>query len=160
MNEKIKYAAVAVGAFLLVSGIAYAASNVEKVRKHFLNGFTAASTAVFSGAVTHSADSLLVGGATIGSSGTEIVKVDSFVTAATNIGAGAANVAVPVTVARVGAALGNDCSVVPLLDDAAWDEGSLTCYVESADVVKIVYHPDATGGDPADMTYRVTLLQF
>jgi hypothetical protein len=148
MSNFFKYVSVALAAFMVASGFAYAASNVERIKKNFVNGFSSQG------------DSLLVGGATIGSSGTEIVKVHSEVSASINFDAASAGAAVVATDAVTGAALGNDCSVVPLLDDAAWDNGTLTCYVESANVVKLVFHADDTGADPAAMTYRITLLQF
>jgi hypothetical protein len=45
-------------------------------------------------------------------------------------------------------------------DDAAWDEGGLTRFVESSGSVKIIYHADASGGDPgASNTYRISLIQ-
>lgn len=101
------------------------------------------------------------GGVAIGSSGTNIVKVASAVTAAIDIGSASANAAVTADATVSGAALGNHCLIAPVEDDAAWDEGTLTCFVEGSNDVKIVYQADDSGGNPgASNTYRITLIQF
>lgn len=101
------------------------------------------------------------GGASIGTGGTAVAKVLSSVTAAIDIGTAGAGVAVTADATVAGAALGNNCFIAPMEDDAAWDEGDLSCFVEGENDVKIVYHADASGGDPAGTnTYRITLVQF
>lgn len=78
-----------------------------------------------------------------------------------DIGAAGAGAAAVVTGSCTGATLGDACQIGPVQDDAAWDEGSLTCFVESAGVVKLVYHADASGGDPAATNdYKVVLTRF
>ena len=91
--------------------------------------------------------------------GTAISKVTSELVVADIPTAGAAATVV-VTASVAGAVLGDSVVCTPQLDDAAFDEGTWSCFVESAGVVKIVYHPDATGGDPASMNWRFTLIKF
>lgn len=49
--------------------------------------------------------------------------------------------------------------VAPAADDAAFDEGVVWGFAESANTVKLVYHADATGGDPASMVYYITFIE-
>ena len=98
---------------------------------------------------------------TIGYGGTSITAVISAVTDAIDLGAAGVNACVSGTsYVLANVVLGNNVMVSPLLDDAAWDAGSLTAFVESTGVIKIIYCADGTGADPASMTYRVTVLQF
>jgi hypothetical protein len=99
-------------------------------------------------------------GLIVGSGGSTIAKYVTAVTGATDIASAAASSTSTATAAVSGAALGDICSVSPMQDDAAWDEGGLTCFVESSGSVKIVYHADSSGGDPgASNTYRISLIQ-
>jgi len=101
------------------------------------------------------AGTLTVGG------GTAVAKVISEITAAINLGSAAANTCVVDTAAVTGAALGDAVIVSPLIDDAAWDTGSLTAFVEGPASVKIVYcNPTVGVVDPGSMTYRLTIIQF
>lgn len=90
------------------------------------------------------------GGVSIGTTGTLLthirrVQVDNLDLSA----AGAGVQSVVTTTGVTGVALGDNCQVAPLQDDAAWDEGNLNCFVESAGTIKLQYHSDSTGGDPA-----------
>lgn len=66
-----------------------------------------------------------------------------------NIPAAGANETAVVTTSCLGAALGEIIMVAPQQDDPCWDEGTLTVFVESANTVKLVFHADVTGCDPA-----------
>lgn len=92
--------------------------------------------------------------------GTALTAAIGVTTGALDIGAAGANAAVVGTEVVTGAALGDLCQMRPLLDDAAWDEGNLTCFVESAGVVKWQYMADDTGGNPASMTYKILVMRF
>lgn len=77
-----------------------------------------------------------------------------------NIGAAAAAATVVATGSCPGLALGDVVlPPAPAADDVAWDEGPLTAFAESANTVKLVYHADATGGDPANMIYYITFIK-
>lgn len=104
-------------------------------------------------------DGVLTGGLAIGG-GSAVAKFIADTTAAIDLGAAGAGAAVVATDAVTDATVGDLCQVAPSADDAAWDEGSLTCFVESAGSVKIVYHADASGGDPASMTFKILLTRF
>lgn len=73
----------------------------------------------------------------------------------------AAGVQTNVTCACIGVALGDVIvGIGPQQDDAAFDDGLLTGFVESANVVKIQYTADTTGGDPAATNdYFVTYIK-
>jgi hypothetical protein len=72
----------------------------------------------------------------------------------------AANVCVTATATCAGVALGTHIDIAPQQDDAAWDEGQLDAFVESANTVKVTYCADATGADPADTNdYQITWWQ-
>ena len=80
--------------------------------------------------------------------------------ASVNIGAAAAATTVVATGTCTGVAVGDSITAVsPSADDAAWDEGPLTAFVESANTIKLVYHADASGGDPASMDYYITFIK-
>jgi len=103
------------------------------------------------------ATSLAIGG------GTAIVKHVSVVVLNLDIGAASANQCVVVTtnLAGVTEALGDMVSIVPTVDDAAWDNGSLTAFVESADVTKVVWCTDADATDPdAGNDFRFNVWQY
>lgn len=103
---------------------------------------------------------LTIATATIGG-GTPIVKITSEVVLDQDIGAVAAATTGTLAVSVAGATLGDSVICQSVQDDAAWDECSLNCYVESAGIVKMVVHADATGCDPAvGNDYRFTLLRF
>lgn len=90
-----------------------------------------------------------------------LLDVLSELTASIDLASAAANTCVTATDAVTNSALGNSVMVQPSADDAAWDIGSLTAFVETAGTVKIVYCNNSAGAsDPAAMTYRLTLLQF
>ncbi len=93
-------------------------------------------------------------------SGTAITKVEKATTAAIDLGAlVAAGCSVATSNVIADAALGDTVKVSPLLDDAAWDTGSLTAFVESAGIIKITYCAPASG-DPGSMTYNLALTKF
>lgn len=78
-----------------------------------------------------------------------------------NPGAAATNALVVTTTTVTGAALGDLCLIAPVQDDAALDDMTLTCFVESADTVKVQWHADVTGATPAATTdFRIFLLRF
>jgi hypothetical protein len=98
--------------------------------------------------------------ATIGG-GTAIVKVTSEQVDNQDIASAAANVCNTLAVNVAGATLGDSVICQAVQDDAAFDTGSLTCFVESAGVVKLVYCGGSAGGDPAATNdYRFTILRF
>lgn len=100
------------------------------------------------------ATSVAIGG------GTAVTKVEKATTAAIDLGdLVAAGCSVATSNVIADAALGDTVSVSPLLDDAAWDTGSLTAFVESAGVIKITYCAPASGA-PASMTYNLALTKF
>jgi hypothetical protein len=112
------------------------------------------------GAVTALTTVTATTGLIVGSGGSTIAKYVTAVTGATDISSAAASSTSTATAAVSGAVLGDICSVSPMQDDAAWDEGGLTCFVESSGSVKIIHHADASGGDPgASNTYRISLIQ-
>lgn len=93
--------------------------------------------------------------------GAAITKVISELTAAIDLANALQDTCVTGTDAVAGAALGDTVTVNPSADDAAWDGGNLTAFVESAGTVKIVYCNNTAGAlDPASMTYRLTVIQF
>lgn len=47
----------------------------------------------------------------------------------------------------------------PAADDAVFDEGVIFAFAESANTVKLVFHPDATGGDIASMVWYITYIK-
>lgn len=87
-------------------------------------------------------------------------------TAAIDLASAAAGTCVTGTTTAIAqtVALGDTVIVNPSLDDAAWDIGSLTAFVETAGTpgtIKIVYCNNSAGAsDPASMTYKVTVLKF
>lgn len=90
------------------------------------------------------------GGMSVGNGGTLLVKVKCVEVADQDIPSAAAATTVVKAVTVTGVALGDALiSFTPKQDDAAYDEGSLSAFIEAADTVKLVYHADATGGDPA-----------
>lgn len=77
-----------------------------------------------------------------------------------DIGAAAAATTVVATGTCSGIAVGDVIvGIGPAADDAAWDEGVLSGFAESANTVKLQYHADATGGDPASMVYYITYIK-
>lgn len=93
--------------------------------------------------------------------GNTMTKFISNTTAQTDLASAGAGAAVSAVVAVTDATLGDLCTVAPVEDDAAWDNGTLTCFVESSGNVKIVFHADDTGADPtATNTYKIGLLRF
>lgn len=93
--------------------------------------------------------------------GAAITKVISELTAAIDLANALQDTCVTDTDAVAGVALGDTVIVNPSADDAAWDGGNLTAFVEGAGSVKIVYCNNTAGAlDPASMTYRVTVIQF
>ena len=92
---------------------------------------------------------------------TTLLDVLSELTASIDLASATAGVCVVATDAVTNAALGDTVTVNPSLDDAGWDIGGLTAFVESAGVVKITYCNNSAGAsDVAAMTYRLTILQF
>lgn len=93
---------------------------------------------------------LALGGIQIGSAGTQLNSVKVVQVDDQNVGAAAASTTVTLAVTVTGVALGDALlSCTPVQDDAAWDECSLSCFIEAADTVKLIVHADATGCDPA-----------
>lgn len=98
--------------------------------------------------------------------GTTLLDALSATTAAIDLVSAGANTCVTDTSTAIAqtTALGDTVIVTPSADDAAWDIGSLTAFVETAGTpgtVKIVYCNNSAGAsDPASMTYRITVLQF
>jgi hypothetical protein len=76
-----------------------------------------------------------------------------------DIGSVAANTIVTGTVTITGAALGDIAFITPTADDAAFDNITLTAFVESANTVKWVAQGDGTGGDPASQVYNIMCLR-
>jgi hypothetical protein len=104
------------------------------------------------------AGNLSVSGTTTLGGGTAIVKHTSEIVTGIDIASTAAGAVSVVTVSVSGAVVGDIVTVSPQSDDAAWDIGSLTAFVESAGVVKLVYQAGAGGpGDPNSMSYRFDL---
>ena len=105
-------------------------------------------------------------GTSINLGGTTLLDVLNAVTAAIDLASAAANTCVTGTSTAVTQtiALGDTVIVSPSADDAAWDIGSLTAFVEAAGTpgtIKIVYcNNSAVASDPASMTYELTVLQF
>lgn len=92
----------------------------------------------------------------------KINKIRAILTCTPTIDIGAAGAAATVvaTGSCPGLALGDVVlPPAPSADSAAWDEGPLTAFAESANTVKLVYHADATGGDPASMVYYITFIK-
>ncbi len=66
-------------------------------------------------------------------------------------------------VAVAGAVLGDTVIVTPVADDPVWDSASITGFVESAGNVKIVICDGVVAAgalDPAEMTYRITVISY
>lgn len=78
-----------------------------------------------------------------------------------DIPSAAANVQSNVTATCTGMAVGDVIvGIAPQQDDAAFDDGTLNAFVESANTVKIQYAADTTGGDPAATNdYFVTFIK-
>ncbi len=93
--------------------------------------------------------------------GTTLLKITSEQVDNQDIGSAAAATTTVLAVNVAGATLGDSVICQSVQDDAAWDECSLSCFVESSGVVKLVIHADATGCDPAaGNDYRFTILRF
>jgi len=74
-----------------------------------------------------------------------------------DIPSAAASVQANITGTCTGVALGTHVNIAPLQDDAAWDDGTLGAFVESANTVKVTFTADTTGGDPAATNdYEIT----
>lgn len=101
----------------------------------------------------------LKGGAYVGNTTTKIVKhISSLVTV--DLAAAAASTCSVTTATLTGAALGDQVVCTPTADDAALDEGTFSCFVESANTVKIAYCADATGGNVASQSWRLSVWQY
>lgn len=90
------------------------------------------------------------GGIAVGSGGTTVEALKCTQVDNQDIGAAAANAVAVKAVTVTGVALTDALiSCTPVQDDAAYDDGSLTCFIEATDTVKLVYNADDTGGNPA-----------
>lgn len=122
---------------LATAGIAYA--TVKAVRYDFREGISVGKATGTGDLIT----AVIVEGVTI------------------DFAAPGANEQAVATATVTGAKLGDVCIVSPAADDAAFDNGSLFCFVESADTVKAGYMSDATTAqDPASGTFNITLIRF
>lgn len=108
--------------------------------------------------VAENGNTVAAGTLTFGASGTAMAAHLHATATDLDIGTAGAGSAVTADVVFTGAALGDICNIAPLQDDAAWDEGTLTCFVEGTDDVKVIFHADGTGADPAATNDYIVML--